>query len=402
MSGKNQSILKTSPFPKNYSSQLLIIEEGKGSRVKDGGGKWYLDFGAGIAVNALGHGNEELARIAYEQMKKCIHVSNLYTTGPAVELAEKLVATGDFSAVHFGNSGSEANETALKYARLYAQRTKGEGHHDFVCFSNAFHGRTMGALSCTPTEKYQKPFAPLVPGVRVGKFNDSATLPDLIDERCCAVIIESIQGEGGLTSMEKEFAGVLQEICREKDVLIIDDEIQTGLGRTGYPYGCNWVDIKPDIITLSKPLAAGLPLSATLIPQKINNLLHIGEHGTTFGGGPVTTAVANKVVDTLLNPEFLSQVREKGEFLEEKLKQLVAQSPVCEAVLGRGLLRGILMREASLISPVMEKAMEEGLLVLRSGERALRLAPPLIISREELEEGIEILTKVLHSLDSAS
>jgi len=399
ISNNNQSFISASPFPKNYTPQLLVIEEGKGCRVKDGGGKWYLDFGAGIAVNALGHGNEELAQIAYEQMQKCIHVSNLYTTAPAVELADKLLSTGDFAAVHFGNSGSEANEAALKYARLYAQRTKGEGHHHFVCFSNAFHGRTMGALSCTPTEKYQKPFAPLLPGVRVGEYNDPAGLPALIDEFCSAVIVEPVQGEGGLTTMTEDFAAALQGICREKDVLIIADEIQTGLGRTGYPFGCNWMDLRPDIITLSKPLAAGLPLSATLIPKKINDLLQIGEHGTTFGGGPVTTAVANRVVDTLLDPEFLAEVREKADFMEKKLMEIVAQSPSSEGVLGRGLLRGIAMKDSSLISPIMEKTIKAGLLILRSGKRALRLAPPLTISKEEIEEGTAILGKIINEVE---
>ena len=231
-----QAFVEGVPFPKNYSSRFLMLTRGEGVRVEDRAGNRYLDFGAGIAVNALGYGREDLARAAYEQMLKLVHVSNLYATEPATELAAELVASGPFAAVHFGNSGTEANEAALKYARLYAHRTRGEGHHKILCFEGAFHGRTLGALSCTPSAKYQDPFRPLLPGVEVLPFNDPATLEETLDDSFAAVIVEVVQGEGGLACMSPEFSGALVRTCRRNDVILIADEVQTGLSRTGTLY----------------------------------------------------------------------------------------------------------------------------------------------------------------------
>ncbi|HUV09271.1 MAG TPA: acetylornithine/succinylornithine family transaminase [Spirochaetia bacterium] len=392
---KNANV-KDPPFPRNYSSELLVFVRGDGAWLTDRAGKKYLDFGGGIAVNALGYGRRDLARTAAEQMEKLIHVSNLYTTEPALELAAKLVESGPFEAVHFGNSGSEANETALKYARLYAFRTRGEGHHKILCFAGGFHGRTLGALSCTFNPKYQDPFKPLIPGVEACTFNDSGELENLLDAGYAAVIVEVVQGEGGLSVMEREFAAVLEKRCREHDIVLIVDEVQTGLARTGSLYAYETVGLKPDIITLAKPLAAGLPLSATLIPQRINELLHVGEHGTTFGGGPVTTAVALKVWQTLSDPAFISQVAEKGLFLEGELRKLGEKYSFLGQVKGKGLLRGIEVRDLD-IAALMKKIQDAGLLVLRSGENVLRLAPPLNISRDELSRGIGILDQVFKS-----
>ncbi|MDC7126182.1 MAG: aspartate aminotransferase family protein [Spirochaetales bacterium] len=391
------------PFPNNYTIPFHILEYGKGCYIWDKSGKAFLDFGSGIAVNALGYGREDLAETASEQMKKLIHVSNLYTTEPTLELGFKLTSSGNFDAVHFGNSGSEANEAALKYARLYSQRTKGEGKHKILAFKNAFHGRTMGALSCTPTEKYQAPFAPLMPGVEFCEYNNEAELENMLTEDFAAVIVEPVQGEGGLDVMKAGFAKKLNNLCKKLDVILIADEVQTGIGRSGFPYASSVVGLEPDIITLSKPLAGGLPLSATLIPEKVNKLIHPGEHGTTFGGGPVTCAVANKVLDIIFTPTFLTDVQKKGEYIGVKLQELVDKHPAAKQVKGLGLLRGLEVGTADeegtkLAGKIIEEAKENGLLLLRSGKNILRIAPPLVITEKEIDKGIEIINVILEAL----
>ena len=392
-----ETVLSEHDFPRFFSPELIVFEKGRGSRLTDRGGKEYLDFGAGIAVNALGHGNDDLADAAAAQMKKLIHVSNLYTTEPALELARRLKESGPFDAVFFGNSGSEANEAALKLSRLYAWRTRGEGHHRILSFSGAFHGRTLGALSCTHTPKYQEPFAPLVPGCEAASYNDSDELEKRLDPSFAAVIVEVIQGEGGLRTMTPPFADALNRLCREHDIMLIVDEVQTGLGRTGSLYAYSQVGLEPDIVTLAKPLAAGLPLSATLIPDRINRLLHIGEHGTTFGGGPVTTCVALKMWDVLSQGDFLAEVGKKGRYLNEQLQQMSDSHSIIGEIRGRGLLQGVEI-EGRDVAEVMSLAREKGLLVLRSGENVLRLAPPLVITEDELAEGLAILNGIFEEM----
>ena len=284
-------------------------------------------------------GAEDLAEAAADQMRKLVHVSNLYATEPALALAEKLIASAPeraaIGSVQFTNSGSEANETALKYARLLAARGGRTGKHRIACFSGAFHGRTMGALSCTPTEKYQEPFAPLIGGVTALPFNDADGAAAALDDSFCAVIVEVVQGEGGLDVMSERFAHTLNELCRRHAIMLIADEVQTGLSRTGELYASSLVGLEPDLITLAKPLGGGLPLAATLIPRQINALLHIGDHGTTFGGGPVTCAVGNVVWDTVAAPEFVATVRNRGRYLQDGLRRLAGASPMLGAVKAR-------------------------------------------------------------------
>ena len=335
-----KALAKNPPFPKNYANEFLVIDKGEGVYLYDVDGKKYLDMGSGIAVNALGYGLKGPAEIAAKQMMKVTHVSNLYTTEPAIELGYKLASSGNFAAVHFGNSGSEANEAAIKYARLYAKRTKGEGHHKILSFENAFHGRTLGALACTPTPKYQDPFGPLMEGTLAIPFNDIQALEKTLDNTFAAVMVEPVQGEGGLEVMAPEFASKLNQLCKALDIILIADEVQTGLGRTGEFYASAGLGLTPDIITLAKPLAGGLPLSATLIPGKVNDLLHVGEHGTTFGGGPVTTAVACYVVDVIFHPAFLAKVKARGEFLKEQLEKLAGPYDFTGAVKGKGAHAG--------------------------------------------------------------
>ena len=404
-----EGIVHEPPLPRQYGTELLVLKEGKGVYLWDVQGNRYLDFGSGIAVNTLGYGREDIARVAADQMRKIVHTSNLFTTEPTLTLASKLIASGPFQAVHFGNSGTEANETALKYARLYAKRKRGEGHHALLTFSHAFHGRTLGALSVTPTEAYREPFEPLLPGVEVCPYNDVEALKKTVDERFSGIIVEVVQGEGGLEVMSREFAQALNELRDAFDLVLIADEVQTGLGRTGYLYASEAVGLKPDIITLAKPLAGGLPLSATLIPEKINSLLKVGDHGTTFGGGPVTTAVASYLWDTVSNPDFHKEVREKGEFLEAELESLRKEwssgALLLSRVRGLGLLRGLEVEVekgdmGEWMKKILQAARKEGVLVLRSGKNVIRIAPPLVISREEIREGIEKLRRALQSVAS--
>lgn len=382
------------PFPKNYSSDFLVLDRGEGCYLFDKKGNRYLDFGSGISVNALGYGREDLAKTAYEQMKKLIHTSNLYATQPALELAEKLTATGDFAAVHFGNSGTEANEAAFKYARAYSKRVKGENKYKILSFSNAFHGRTFGTMSATPKEKYKAPFYPLVPGFETSEYNNTEMLKEVLDSSFAAVILEPLQGEGGLDSVTKEFCNTLHELAEKYDILIISDEVQTGFGRTGDLYGYQTFGLKPDIITLSKPLAGGLPLSATLIPKKVNDIIQIGEHGTTFGGGPVTTAVALKVMESINNKEFLENVKSLGSFFRNGLEEICKKGKAVR-VKGEGLLLGLTLENQETIPDVMNKCRENGLLILRTGSDTLRFAPPLNITKDEIKTGLEILERAL-------
>ncbi len=393
------------PFPRNYASELLQIERGRGVVLRDASGRTYLDLGAGIAVNALGYGRRDLARVAARQMRRLIHISNLYANAPAIELAELLIdvtrdRVGSFTAVQFGNSGAEANEAALKYARLYAHRTRGPGHHKILSMSNAFHGRTMGALSATPNKKYSEPFEPLVPDMLSSEYNNPDQLEAMLSDAYAGVIVEVVQGEGGLKIMSEGFAAKLNELCRMHDILLIADEVQTGLGRTGRLFGCEHVGLEPDIVTFSKPLAGGLPLSATMVPEKVNSVLNAGDHGTTFGGGPVTTAVAAHVIRTIADPEFLARVAARGRELTAMLDEIVASSPEVVERRGLGMLQGLVIAgddaaAAARVAGIMDACRDRGVLLLRSSSNVIRIAPPLVIGGRDLARGIETLRTVL-------
>lgn len=394
---RKKAIAHEPPFTHSYSRELLIFDRGEGIYLYDVEGKRYLDFGAGIAVNALGYGREDLAEIAAAQMRKLVHTSNLFTTEPPLRLGERLLELGDFSAVHFGNSGTEANEAALKFARLYSFRTKGAGHEKLLCFESAFHGRTMGALSVTPNPAYKEAFEPLIPGVEVLPYNDVARLRATLDDSFAGVIVEVVQGEGGLRCMTGEFAAALNEACRQNDAILIADEVQTGLGRTGLPLASEVVGLQPDIVTLAKPLGGGLPLSATLIPSKIDRLVKVGDHGSTFGGGPVTAAISNAIIETLLDPDFLEEVRSKSTVLREGLERIRAGYAAVRELRGMGMLQGLALdpEKPSLIPEVLIAAREKGLVVLRSGKNVVRIAPPLVITREQIGEGLSLLESAL-------
>jgi len=391
------AIVSNLPFPPQYGSELLVISRGRGVWLEDAAGKRYLDFAGGIAVNALGYGRADLANTAMKQMRRLSHISNLFTTQPALDLARAMLEQGPFTfaSVFFGNSGTEANEAALKYARLYSLRTKGPGHEKLLCFSGAFHGRTLGSLSCTPSPKYQDPYLPLIPGVVVAPYNDAPALDRILTEEFAGVIVEVIQGEGGLSAMTEEFADALNMACARTGAILIADEVQTGMARTGTFYASEEAGLRPDVITLAKPLGGGLPLSAVLIPEKVNDLIHLGDHGTTFGGGPVTTAVAGKVWETVRQPDFIRHVRDRGEHLLQGLQRIKALHPEKVGELrGRGLLRGF-EYTAGEVKDFLDALRERGVLALRSGTNVIRIAPPLVITGREIDTGIKLIEEAM-------
>lgn len=375
-----------------YKRGPLVLSHGEGMKVWDADGKEYLDFMAGIAVNALGHSDPGIGKVLAEQASKLIHTSNLYYTVPQVQLAEKLTSNSFADKVFFSNSGTEANEGAIKFARKFA-RVNGGGDHktQIVCFEHAFHGRTMGSLALTPKEHYQAPFRPLMPDVVVAPFNDVGALATAIGPQTCAVFIEPVQGEGGIHPATPEFLKAIRNRCDEVGALLVFDEVQCGLGRTGELWAHTISGVEPDMMTLAKPLAGGLPIGAILATDRVAAAMSYGDHGSTFAGGPVITAVACYVLDRIRQPEFLRNVRQTGEYLKERLVEI--NSPHIKEVRGRGLMTGVeLDIEAA---PLIEKAYDHNLLILNAGTNVLRLVPPLIAQKTDVDTFVERFTAVL-------
>ncbi len=387
-------------FPQQYAAQRIEFSHGEGVYLFDNQGKKYLDFGSGIAVNSFGYGDPVFARIAAQQMNQLIHVSNLFTSKPSKKLAAQFLDLfPSMHSVHFGNSGTEAIESAMKYARLYAKKHKGPHHTTFVSFDNGFHGRTLGALSLHPNSKKNSLFHPCIPDCIQLPLNDHDAMRTHITRECAAVFLEPIQGEGGLSAFSKDSASVLQEICAENDVLIIADEIQTGLGRLGALTGSELIGLHPDIITFSKSLAAGMPLSAVLIPLRVDECIPFAAHGTTFGGGPVTCALALEILARICAPGFFEGIQNLARFFDHRIQECINVLGKQLEPRGAGLLRGIRIcaEHQEKRNPIVATAIERGLIVLPSGSDVIRLAPPLIISEEEIDEGFRILTEILHS-----
>ncbi len=375
-----------------YIRPPVVFSHGQGIYLYDLDGNRYLDFSAGIAVTALGHSDEMWAKAVAEQAGRLTHVSNLYHTLPQLELAQRLVENSFADKVFFCNSGSEANETALKFARKYARSQSGSGSKTgIVAFHGSFHGRTMGALSTTYKDKYRQPFEPLVPGVTFAEFNNLEAAATAISPDTCAVIVEPVQGEGGIHPANQAFLAGLQTLCDENDALLIFDEVQCGLGRTGNLWAHEQSGVTPDIMTLAKPLAGGLPIGATLVTGAVSGAIKPGDHGNTFAGGPLVCTAANVVFDRINDPGFLAHVRETGNYLQESLSQL--DSSLVITVRGQGLLIGV---ELSVpVAPVITLAREQGLIIINAGENVLRLCPPLIASREDVDLALDILGRCL-------
>lgn len=377
-----------------YARAPFVLERGEGCWVYDTDGNAYLDCVAGIAVNALGHAHPALVAALTEQAGKLWHVSNLYHTAPQAELAEKLCASSFADRVFFCNSGAEANEGAFKCARKWALDTHGPDKHHIVAFSNAFHGRTFGALAATPREKYQAPFRPLLPGVRVAEYNNLASAAEAITDDVCAVIVEPVQGEGGVQPATQEFLQGLRGLCDEHHALLIFDEVQCGLGRTGALWAYQGYDVTPDILTAAKPLAGGLPMGAVLMTQAVADVMHPGDHGSTFAASPLVASVAKVALDTVNQPDFLADVAAKGAYLKERLEEI--NSPCITEVRGKGLMVG-----ADLTIPandVIQAGYKQGLLLVNAGPNTLRFVPPLIITRGEIDTLIERLTAIFADL----
>ncbi|HAJ35194.1 MAG TPA: aspartate aminotransferase family protein [Chloroflexi bacterium] len=385
-----------------YGRAPFVLERGEGSTLYDTEGRAYLDCVAGIAVNALGYNDAGVTQaMEAAAATGMLHVSNLYHTAPHARLAALLCESSFADKVHFCNSGAEANEGAFKFARRYGRAHGGEDKVEILAFTNAFHGRTMGALAATPRPKYQDPFKPLMPGVRFAEFNNLASARAQMDARVCAIIVEPIQGEGGVHVATPEFLTGLRALADEFDALLIYDEVQCGVGRTGslwayqgYSNGEQGDSFAPDILTAAKPLAAGLPIGAILMRQRVAATIHKGDHGSTFAGGPLVTSVAHHVVNRIAQPAFLAAVEAKGKLLHDLLEEI--NSPHIIEIRGKGLMLGVeLDIEAA---EVVNRGYAEGLILVNAGPHVLRLVPPLVITEAEIHEVVARLTRILHAL----
>ena len=372
-----------------YARVGPLLVSGRGAELVADDGTRYLDFVAGIGVNALGY-DHPVIRGAIERALAdgLIHVSNLYRTEPGERLAEELVARSFADRAFFCNSGAEANEAAFKFARKWS------GKSEIVAFSGSFHGRLFATLAATDRPDYRKPFEPLVPGIRIVPREEWAAVDRAVSaSRTAAVIVEPVQGEGGVRPLDAEWLGFVRELCDSRGVAVIFDEVQCGLGRTGTLFAYEQTGVVPDILTLAKPLAGGLPMGAALVTSAVAAALKPGDHSTTFGGGPLVASVALDVVRTIADPALLADVRRKGEWMGARLERLVSVISRVKAVRGRGLLWGIELSEPA--APFVAAARERGLLVLTAGPDVIRLIPPLVITDPELERGVAMLEEVL-------
>ncbi len=377
-----------------YSRPEMVFTHGEGVYLFDSEGKRYLDMVSGIAVAALGHSDPEWAQAVAAQAGKLTHVSNLYHTTPHIELAKRLVDSSFADRVYYCNSGAEANEAALKFARKWAGKYHGTKKKQVIAFEHGFHGRTYGALSLTHKAKYREPFAPLLPDISFLPFNNIQAAQDAVDDNTCAVFVEPLQGEGGVNPAQGDFLRALRECCDAHNAILVFDEVQCGLGRTGYLWAHEAHGVYPDIMTLAKPLAGGLPIGATLVTEGIAQAMGVGDHGSTFAAGPLVCRAAQVVFDRIAQTEFLHDIRTKGEKAMRQLKEMPTNH--ITEVRGAGLLIGIELDQS--VKPLIEAARQQGLLVINAGENVLRICPPLIISEQELEEGLGILSECISNL----
>jgi acetylornithine/N-succinyldiaminopimelate aminotransferase len=373
-----------------YRRAPMELVRGDGVRLYDAEGRAYLDFAAGIAVNALGYNDAGVHRAMEAGMASgMLHVSNLFRTAPGERLAEQLVAASFADRVFFCNSGAEANEGAFKFARRWARGIGGPGKHEILSLRGAFHGRLFGTVAATDRPQYRNPFRPLAGGFHIHERDIEELSRMITDEQTAAVIAEPIQGEGGVRVLDTGFMRELRALTRERNVLLILDEIQCGYGRTGTFFAYEQFGIEPDLLTVAKPMAAGLPMGAVLLTQRVADAIQPGDHGTTFGGGPFVAHVAEHVFERLRDPALLEHVRREGEWLGDQLALLSVRSPKVRAVRGRGLMWGVDVTDPA--GEVVKRALERGVILVSAGEHTLRLLPPLVITRAELAEGVGLL-----------
>ena len=391
MNHAEESILHT------YNRFPVMFDHGEGCYLYDTEGKKYLDFAAGIAVNALGYHYPGYDDALKSQIDKLTHISNLYYNEPMSEAGEKLIKASGLSKAFFTNSGTEAIEGALKAARKYSYTKYGKeaGRFEIIAMNHSFHGRSMGALSVTGTEHYREPFEPLIGGVKFADFNDLESVKAQITDKTCAVITEVVQGEGGIYPAQKEFLEGLRALCDEKDIILIFDEIQCGMGRTGYYFAWQSYGVQPDVMTCAKALGCGVPVGAFVLGEKAAAASLVpGDHGTTYGGNPFVCAAVSKVIDIFEQDNILAHVQELTPYLEEKLDALVDKCPIVAARRGKGFMQGLVI-EGTTVGSVVTKALANGLLVISAGSDVLRLVPPLVITKEHIDEMIEKLEKSL-------
>lgn len=375
-----------------YNRYQVVLDKGDGVYLYDTDGKKYLDFAAGIAVFAFGYGNKYYNDAVKAQVDKLVHTSNLYYNAPSAIAAERLVKLTGMDRVFFTNSGTEAIEGAVKTARRYAYDKDGHTDHEIIAMQHSFHGRSMGALSVTGNDKYQEPFKPLIGGVKFAQFNNLDSVKELVNDKTCAIILEPVQGEGGIYPATEEFIKGVRKICDDNDILLIFDEIQCGMGRTGKMFAHEYFGVKPDVLTLAKALGCGVPVGAFLTTEKAA-ALKPGDHGTTYGGNPLAAAAVNAVLDLFEKTDVLENVNTVSAYLEQELDKLVQEFDCVEGRRGKGFMQGLILNKPA--GDVINKALDNGLIVISAGAQIIRFVPPLTVTKENVDEMITILKGAL-------
>ena len=375
-----------------YNRFQIVLDHGDGVHLYDMDGKEYLDFCAGIAVFALGYNNQRYNDALKAQIDKLIHTSNYYYNVPAIEAAKKLKEVSGMDRVFFTNSGAESIEGAIKAARKYAYLKDGTTDHEIIAMEHSFHGRTMGALSVTGNPKYREAFEPMIGNIRFAKMNDFESVLSQVTDKTCAILFETVQGEGGIYPAKEEFMKKIKALCEEKDILLILDEIQCGMGRCGSMYAWQKYGVKPDIMTTAKALGCGVPVGAFLMTEKVaQHSLTSGDHGTTYGGNPLAAAAINVVLDLFGENHIIDNVQKTGAYLEEKLNELADKYDVIETRRGIGMMQGLVFKVP--VGPVINKALEKGLILINAGTDIIRFVPPLVITKEDVDQMIGIFTQ---------
>ncbi|MBD5555922.1 MAG: aspartate aminotransferase family protein [Roseburia sp.] len=391
MQGAEESLLHT------YNRFPLVLDHGEGVYLYDTDGKEYLDFAAGIAVQAFGYHNREYTDALKAQAEKLLHTSNLYYNVPIIDASKRLLAASGMDRVFFTNSGTEAIEGAIKAAKKYAYTRDGHAGHEIIAMNHSFHGRSMGALSVTGNSHYREPFGPLVPGVKFADFNDLGSVKALVNEKTCAIILETVQGEGGIYPATDEFLGGVRKLCSEHDILLILDEIQCGMGRTGKMFAWQHYGVKPDIMTCAKALGCGVPVGAFVMTEQVaKRSLAPGDHGTTYGGNPFVGAAVAKVLEMMERDRITDHVNEIAPYLEKRLDELTDAYDFLTARRGMGLMQGIVSTKP--VAQIAADALDEGLIVITAGSDVIRLVPPLIIEKQHVDEMADKLDRVLNRM----
>jgi acetylornithine/N-succinyldiaminopimelate aminotransferase len=379
-----------------YGRLPVAMVKGQGTHLYDADGNDYLDFVGGLAVNSLGHCHPDIVKAIEEQANRLLHCSNLYWIEPQIKLAKLLVDNSCLAQVFFGNSGSEANEGAIKLARKYASLKYGQERHEIITMKQSFHGRTLAALAATGQEKFHQDFQPLPQGFTYVPFGNLEALKEALGPKTCAVMVEPIQGEGGVNVPTMDFMQEVWKLCQEKDVLLILDEVQVGMGRTGTLFAYEQFGVEPDILTLAKALGGGVAIGAFLAKEQVTAAFKPGDHGSTFGGNPLATAAGLAAVNAILQDGFLEQVKEKGLYLQNQLEKLQTKYSFIKEVRGLGLIWGMELDRPG--ADVVSKCMEDGLLINCTNSTVLRLLPPLIVTKEEIDVAVAIMDKALSSV----